>query len=252
MWRRLALCPPLQGQDGGLWRAAPKLPSASPSWALKWEAWELPSLFSTAIRISSLWIPDTFTVHTMQAAPALPPCFGLFPCVWRAPEIELAHQDKSAIWSVRAWTQTPPLPFPDPVFISWHHYFPGLKLGWTFRDELATVSGLGECLALWVRPTHSKDKLRVINNLLFKLGHLGEWKQLTRHQQGMPRANRDPQSCCPHSSILAWRILWTEEPRLQFIVSQRVGHNWATNTTHSLASPYELQSRGAVQQTKGI
>ena len=33
-----------------------------------------------------------------------------------------------------------------------------------------------------------------------------------------------------HSSILAWRILWTEEPgRLQSMGSQRVGHNWATN-----------------------
>ena len=29
-----------------------------------------------------------------------------------------------------------------------------------------------------------------------------------------------------HSSILAWRILWTEEPdRLQFMESQRVGHD---------------------------
>ena len=29
-----------------------------------------------------------------------------------------------------------------------------------------------------------------------------------------------------HSSILAWKILWTEEPgRLQPIGSQRVGHN---------------------------
>ena len=34
-----------------------------------------------------------------------------------------------------------------------------------------------------------------------------------------------------HFSILAWRIPWTEEPgRLQSIGSQRVGHNWATNT----------------------
>ena len=31
-----------------------------------------------------------------------------------------------------------------------------------------------------------------------------------------------------HSSILAWRIPWTEEPgRLQSIGSQRVGHNWS-------------------------
>ena len=36
-----------------------------------------------------------------------------------------------------------------------------------------------------------------------------------------------------HSSILAWRIPWTEEPgRLQSMGSQRVGHNWATNTFH--------------------
>ena len=34
------------------------------------------------------------------------------------------------------------------------------------------------------------------------------------------------------SSILAWEITWTEEPcRLQYIGSQRVGHNWATDDT---------------------
>ena len=33
-----------------------------------------------------------------------------------------------------------------------------------------------------------------------------------------------------HSSILAWRIPWTEEPgRLQSMGSQRVGHDWATS-----------------------
>ena len=34
-----------------------------------------------------------------------------------------------------------------------------------------------------------------------------------------------------HSSILAWRIPWAEEPgELQSLGSQRVGHDWATNT----------------------
>ena len=34
-----------------------------------------------------------------------------------------------------------------------------------------------------------------------------------------------------HSSILAWRIPWTEEPgRLQSVGSQRVGYDWATFT----------------------
>ena len=37
-----------------------------------------------------------------------------------------------------------------------------------------------------------------------------------------------------HSSILAWEISWTEEPRwLQSTASQRVGHNWACTHTHS-------------------
>ena len=35
----------------------------------------------------------------------------------------------------------------------------------------------------------------------------------------------------PHSSILAWRILWTEEPGgVQSMGSQRGGHNWAIDT----------------------
>ena len=33
-----------------------------------------------------------------------------------------------------------------------------------------------------------------------------------------------------HSSTLAWKIPWMEEPsRLQSVGSQRVGHNWATS-----------------------
>ena len=44
-----------------------------------------------------------------------------------------------------------------------------------------------------------------------------------------------------HSSILAWRIPWTEElGRLQSMGSQRVVHDWATNThTHTKAGPKE-------------
>jgi len=34
----------------------------------------------------------------------------------------------------------------------------------------------------------------------------------------------------PHSSTLAWKIPWTEEPgRLQFMGSLRVGHDWTTS-----------------------
>ena len=38
-----------------------------------------------------------------------------------------------------------------------------------------------------------------------------------------------------HSSTLAWKIPWTEEPdRLQSMGSQRVGHDWATSLTHRM------------------
>ena len=40
-----------------------------------------------------------------------------------------------------------------------------------------------------------------------------------------------------HSSILAWRMPWTEEPgRLQSIGSQSVGHNGLS--THACTCPY--------------
>ena len=38
------------------------------------------------------------------------------------------------------------------------------------------------------------------------------------------------QYSCPHSSTLAWKIPWMEEPgRLQSMGSLRVGHDWATS-----------------------
>ena len=45
-----------------------------------------------------------------------------------------------------------------------------------------------------------------------------------------------------HSSTLAWRIPWREEPGgLQSLGSQRVGHNWATSLSLSLSSLYTLK-----------
>ena len=51
-----------------------------------------------------------------------------------------------------------------------------------------------------------------------------------------PGAGKIPwrRAWAPHSSILAWRIPWTEEPGgLQSMGSQRAGHDWATHTTHT-------------------
>ena len=41
-----------------------------------------------------------------------------------------------------------------------------------------------------------------------------------------------------HSSILAWKIPWTEEPgRLPSMGSQRVGHDWATSLHFTFVKP---------------
>ena len=44
--------------------------------------------------------------------------------------------------------------------------------------------------------------------------------------QSLGREDNLEKEVATHSSILAWRITWTEEPgRLQFMGSQRVGHD---------------------------
>ena len=46
-----------------------------------------------------------------------------------------------------------------------------------------------------------------------------------------------------HSSILAWRIPWKEDPgRLQSVGLQRVRLDWATNTTSSVSTKYLVLS----------
>ena len=51
----------------------------------------------------------------------------------------------------------------------------------------------------------------------------------------------------PHSSTLAWKIPWTEEPgRLQSMGSQRVGHDWATELNWFSLTSFPSSSIGKV------
>ena len=48
--------------------------------------------------------------------------------------------------------------------------------------------------------------------------------------QSLGREDLLEKEMATHSSILAWKIPWTEEPgRLQSMGSQRVGHDWTTS-----------------------
>ena len=63
------------------------------------------------------------------------------------------------------------------------------------------------------------------------------WQQTARGQGGhwewgirLEVCHKLEKAMAPHSSTLAWKIPWTEEPgRLQSMESRRVGHDWATS-----------------------
>ena len=60
--------------------------------------------------------------------------------------------------------------------------------------------------------------------------------QETEETKVQPLGQKDPleKGMAAHSSILTWRIPWTEEPgQVQSMGLQRIEHNWATNTEAS-------------------
>ena len=62
----------------------------------------------------------------------------------------------------------------------------------------------------------------------------------------IPGLGRSPGEGNDYSSIVAWRIPWTEEPGgLQSLGLQRVGHNWATNI-------YVGEEKGACVGSQGL
>ena len=86
---------------------------------------------------------------------------------------------------------------------------------WVLRHFLSLISRL--LVAIWIFPVAQtvKNLPAVKEAWVRSLG----WKDPL--EKGMTI----------HSSILAWRIPWTEEPGgPQSMWSQRVGHNWATDT----------------------
>ena len=61
--------------------------------------------------------------------------------------------------------------------------------------------------------------------------------QETQETRVQPLSREDPleQEMATRSNIFVWKIPWTEEPgRVQFMGSQRVGHNGVTKHTHAM------------------
>ena len=88
----------------------------------------------------------------------------------------------------------------------------------------------------------STSVLSVLSHVLLitcGLHRLPWWKNLPAMQETWVQSLdwEDPleEEMATHSSILAWRIPWTEEPGgLQSMMLQRVGYDWVTNTLQCL------------------
>ena len=79
-------------------------------------------------------------------------------------------------------------------------------------------------LAMWLTLRASLVS-QIVKNLPANAGD-------ARDAGSIPGSRRSPEKkMATHSSILAWRSPWIEEPgRLQLMRSQRLGHDWVTNT----------------------
>ena len=104
-------------------------------------------------------------------------------------------------------------------------------MGWSF--------GVVSKRPLWYSKNSSRIPLYYLLHLYFytlvaqRLKHLpAMWETWVRSLGWEDPLEKE---MATHSSILAWRIPWMEEPGgLQFMGLQRVGHNWVTSLTHSL------------------
>ena len=104
------------------------------------------------------------------------------------------------------------------------------------------IYGLGPLsyMGMFVAPktiTKVKSQITLTNIIMPKSEILQE---LPTCDTGTQRKAQGTPACSPgegdgtHSSTLAWRIPWTEEPgRLQSMGSLRVGHDWATSLSLS-------------------
>ena len=97
----------------------------------------------------------------------------------------------------------------------------GEQKGWRCADKAAV---LNSCWDLWLlvpavwasQEAHDKEPA-------CSVGDAGDWVQSLGREEPLG------EEMAPHSSILAWEILWTEEPGgLQSMGSQRVRHDLAT------------------------
>ena len=127
----------------------------------------------------------------------------------------------------------------------WHHWL-GRESGWT--PGVDDAQGGLACCDSWGRK--ESDTTEWLNWTCFIHWRLFIESLVAQMVKRLPAVQdtrvwslgwEDPleKAMATHSSTLAWKIPWTEEPgRLQSMGSQRVGHDWGTSVSVSCATRY--------------
>ena len=111
--------------------------------------------------------------------------------------------------------------------VAWHH-------GWGHRDQVRVWVSV--CFVVQLSDSVTPWTVACQTSLSLGFSSKEYWSGLPCPPPGdFPNPGIEPRSptlqeMVTHSSILAWRIPWMEDPdRLQSMGSQRVGHDWATS-----------------------
>ena len=124
--------------------------------------------------------------------------------------------------------------------------FPSMCISaiWDQHSELSHPEPPRGALLVRVRQLQCEDLMTVTSCVYWqgRTSQVAQWKITLLPLQEMQETWvwslgwEDPleEEMATHSRILAWKVLWTEEPgRLQSMGFQRLGHDWAHTTTQT-------------------
>ena len=107
----------------------------------------------------------------------------------------------------------------------WSHHFMGNRWGNSGNSVRLYFGGLKKITADGVCSHELKRRLLLGRKVMTNLDSIFKSRDIT-----LPTKVHLEKAMAPHSSTLAWKIPWADEPgRLQSMGSLRVRHDWATS-----------------------
>ena len=141
------------------------------------------------------------------------------PNICQYPQLEVIRKMLGVpLFCPDSWVGTPVLSWPDP------HGVRGQRRAWlqSLQSRVLEVHGGSNSKLNKTYRYLQASQMVAQTKSAWNAGDLGS----------IPGLGRSPAKgiATTHSSLLAWRIPWTEEPGgLQSVGSQRIGYDWATN-----------------------